>query len=121
MAQPSPAQPVLVTEERNLTLDVLRALAHPARLELMAYIAAKGPICTCHLESAFDHSQPTISKHLGVLRRAGLIDGRREGRWVYHTANEPALDAARGFLEELHASIHRPHLADDCGDTREAG
>jgi ArsR family transcriptional regulator len=109
----------VVAQERNLTLDALRALAHPARLELMAYIAAKGPICTCHLESAFDYSQPTVSKHVGALRDAGLVEGRRDGRWVYYTANEAGLEAVRGFLDDLHSSIHRPHLADDCCDKRE--
>lgn len=109
------AEPRVVTEPRNLTLEVLRALSHPIRLELIARIAAGGPICTCHLEEELPYSQPMISKHLGILRQAGLISGRRDGRWVYHTVDEDRLDAARGFLNELHESLHRPHVADDCG------
>ena len=80
----------------------------------IAQIAARGPICTCHLEEDLPYTQPTISKHLGVLRRAGLIRGRRDGRWVYHEVDEEALDAAREFLDELSQSMHRPHVADDC-------
>ena len=59
------------------------------------------PICTCHLEEALVHSQPQISKHLAVLRRAGLAESRREGRWVYYSLSRPSLDAARDFLDQL--------------------
>jgi ArsR family transcriptional regulator len=110
------AQARVVSEPRNRTLEVLRALGHPMRLELVAQIAARGPICTCHLQEALSCDQPTVSKHLAVLRRAGLISGRREGRWVYHSVDAEALDAARDFLEELNTSLHRPHSADRCDE-----
>jgi ArsR family transcriptional regulator len=110
------AQPRVVSAPRNLTLEVLRALAHPLRLELVAHIAARGPLCACHLEDAVGVSQPQISKHLTVLHRAGLLHRRREGRWVYFTIDEQALDHAGGFLDELKASMHRPHAADHCDD-----
>jgi ArsR family transcriptional regulator len=108
------AQARVVKEARNQTLEVLRALGHPLRLELIAHIAARGPICTCHLQEVLGCNQPTVSKHLAILRRAGLITGRREGRWVYHSVDVEALDAARGFLDELNQSLHRPHPADHC-------
>jgi DNA-binding transcriptional ArsR family regulator len=110
------AQPRVVAEPRNLTLEALRALAHPARLEIVSHIAARGPLCVCHLEEDLDYSQPTISKHLGVLRKAGLLESTRDGRWVYYTINESALDAAAGYLDDLKASMHRPHVADRCDD-----
>jgi DNA-binding transcriptional ArsR family regulator len=110
------AQPRMVAEPRNLTLDAIRALAHPARMEVVAHIAARGPLCVCHLHEDLDYSQPAISKHLGVLRRAGLVESRREGRWVYYTVNEAAVDAAREYLDDLKASMHRPHIADHCDD-----
>lgn len=110
------AQPRVVPEPRNLTLDALRALAHPARLEVVAHIAARGPLCVCHLNEDLRYSQPTISKHLSVLRRAGLVESRREGRWVYYTVNETALDAAYDYLDDLKASLHRPHIADRCDE-----
>jgi DNA-binding transcriptional ArsR family regulator len=114
------AQPRMVAEPRNLTLEALRALAHPARMELIAHIAARGPLCVCHLHEDLDYSQPTISKQLGILRKAGLVESRREGRWVYYEVNETVLDAARGFLDDLQDSMHRPHVADHC-DGPQAG
>jgi ArsR family transcriptional regulator len=110
------AKPRMVAAPRNVTLESLRALAHPARLEIVAHIAARGPLCVCHLHEDLDYTQPTISKHLSILRKAGLVESRREGRWVYYTVGETALDAAYEYLEELKASIHRPHVADHCDD-----
>jgi DNA-binding transcriptional ArsR family regulator len=114
------AQPRVVAAPRNLTLEALRAISHPVRMELVAHIAARGPLCVCHLDDDLHYSQPTISKHLGVLRRAGLVESRREGRWVYYAVNEDVLDAAREFLNDLRDSMHRPHVADHC-DEPEAG
>jgi ArsR family transcriptional regulator len=70
----------------------------------------------CHLHEDLDYTQPTLSKHLSVLRKAGLVESRREGRWVYYTVNEATLDAAHGYLEDLKASMHSPHVADHCDD-----
>jgi DNA-binding transcriptional ArsR family regulator len=110
------AQPRVVAVPRNMTLEILRALAHPLRLELVAHIAASGPVCSCHLEETVGASQPQISKHLSVLHRAGLLHRRREGRWVYYSIDGDALDVATEFLDALQRSLHRPHLADSCED-----
>jgi ArsR family transcriptional regulator len=41
-------------------------------------------LCVCHLEGALGLSQPKVSRHLGILRLAGVVDHRREGSWVYY-------------------------------------
>jgi len=110
------ARPRIVTEPRNATLEAFRALGHPVRLELLAQVAARGPVCGCHLEADVGLTQPQISKHMSVLRRAGLVEARREGKWIYYTVGEEALEAARGFLGELESSMRRPHEADHCED-----
>jgi ArsR family transcriptional regulator len=110
------ARPRLVTESRNLTLDAFRALADPVRLELLALIAARGPVCVCHLQSELPYAQPRISKHLAVLRRAGLVRAERRGSWAFYTLNPEAFAAARDFLDDVDASVRRPHLADSCSE-----
>jgi ArsR family transcriptional regulator, arsenate/arsenite/antimonite-responsive transcriptional repressor len=122
MSQPLPesfrslplAQPRLVNEARNVTLDVFRALGDPVRLELLAHIAARGPLCVCNLEEAVPYSQSRISKHLGVLRRAGLVSARRDRNWVYYSVNADGLEAAREFIDQLEQSMALPHAADYC-------
>ena len=108
------AQPHIVHEPRNLTTEVFRALADPIRLELLALIAAEGPICVCHLEEALQYKQPRISKHLGTLRKAGLVQSRREGTWIYYEVNEETLDLATSFIDQVKASAQTPHAADYC-------
>jgi ArsR family transcriptional regulator, arsenate/arsenite/antimonite-responsive transcriptional repressor len=114
LGSPKLAVPRVVDEPRNLTLEVYRALADPIRLELLALIAAGGPICVCHLHERLPYSQSRISKHLGTLRRAGLVATRREGTWVYYSLEEEALAVAREFLDQLEHSLRRPHEADYC-------
>lgn len=108
------ATPRVVDEPRNLTLEVYRALADPVRLELLALVAAHGPICVCHLHERLPYSQSRISKHLGTLRRAGLVTTRREGTWIYYSLAEETLAIARDFIDQLEHSIRTPHEADYC-------
>ena len=112
------AQPRIVSEPRNVTVEVFRALADPVRLELLAQIAARGPLCVCHLQDDLPYSQSRISKHLGTLRRAGLVTSRREGAWVYYETSAELLAVARDFLDQLDASMRVPHAADHCPDPR---
>jgi ArsR family transcriptional regulator len=111
------AESRVVAEPRNLTVEAFRALADPVRLELLARVAAFGPVCVCHLEEQLPYSQSRISKHLGTLRRAGLVSSRREGTWVYYETSDEMLAAAREFLDQLGASLHTPHEADLCEDS----
>lgn len=117
LSQPLPmAQPHVVDEPRNVTVDVFRALGDPLRLELLAHIAARGPICVCHLEDALTYRQSRISKHLAVLRRAGLVSSRREGNWAYYSLEPDALEIARGFFDQLEQSHHVVRVADKCDE-----
>jgi ArsR family transcriptional regulator len=113
-----PARPVavprVVAEPRNLTLEVFRALGDPVRLQLLAQIAARGPLCVCHLQEELPYSQSRISKHLATLRQAGLVTTRREGTWIYYAVDEQAFEIARDFIDQLKRSLHTPHEADYC-------
>jgi DNA-binding transcriptional ArsR family regulator len=108
------AAPRIISEPRNVTLEVFRAFADPIRLELLAQIAARGPLCVCHLQDDLPYSQSRISKHLAVLRRAGLVTTRREGTWVYYSVEDEALEVAREFIDQLSHSLRTPHEADYC-------
>ena len=110
------ARPHVVDETRNVTVDVFRALGDPVRLELLAHIAAHGPVCVCHLEEALAYRQSRVSKHLAILRRAGLVSSRRDGSWAYYTANAEALGIAREFLDQLEDSLAHVRVADSCDE-----
>jgi ArsR family transcriptional regulator len=81
----------------------LRALADPTRVEIFRRIAAHGaPLCVCELTEAFDFTQPTISYHLRILRRAGLVDVSRRGVWAHYAARPAGLAELRAFLDGIH-------------------
>ena len=53
------------------------------------------------LTEAVGLSQPAVSKHLGVLRNAGLIEMRKRGQWSYYTRNEEALSATKQLIQDI--------------------
>ncbi|MEV0172212.1 DUF5937 family protein [Streptomyces sp. NPDC050803] len=88
VAEPGPSEPVSL---ETVTLR-LEALAHPVRLRLLRTLA-RGPHTTRELAHAWELSPPEVSRHLAVLRRAGLLTTRRHGRYVRYTLNLPGLTA----------------------------
>ena len=68
----------------------LKLIADPNRLRILALLA-RGERCVCHIEAALALPQNLVSHHLSVLKRAGLVLDRREGRWVYYRLDVPML------------------------------
>ena len=62
---------------------LFKALSDETRLRIVALLA-HGELCVCHLEEALRLSQPKVSRHLGMLRAAGVVEDRRDGTWVYY-------------------------------------
>lgn len=60
-----------------------RALGDPTRLALLSRLG-HGEVCVCDLQSHARRDQPTVSRHLAVLRSAGLVAVRKEGRWSHY-------------------------------------
>jgi ArsR family transcriptional regulator len=75
-------------------------LADPVRLRLLSMIAtAPGEVCACDFIEPLDRSQPTISHHLSVLVRAGLLHREQRGRWAYFRAVPERLAVLRDALD----------------------
>ena len=70
-----------------------KALADPARVQLLAIVAAQdgGEACVCDLTEPVGLSQPTVSHHLKILVDAGLLAREQRGRWAYYSLVEGAL------------------------------
>ncbi len=64
-------------------LNITKALAEENRLRIM--LALEGQeLCVCQLIELLELAPSTVSKHMSVLRQARLVDGRKEGRWMYY-------------------------------------
>jgi len=74
--------------------EVLRAAADPTRLRILKLLEER-EICVCELVQVLGLPQPTVSRHMGVLRRAGLVAGRRQGQWVHYRLAPSSAELAR--------------------------
>ncbi len=71
-------------DKRLSTLETLfKALADTTRLRILGLLL-DGEVCVCDIHESLALPQPKISRHLAYLRRAGLVDGRRDGLWVHY-------------------------------------
>ena len=78
-----------LTPEERIS-RIFRAISTPARFQILTAIG-KGEACVCHLEALLDLRQAYISQQLMDMREAGLLDTRREGRYIFYRLTEPAL------------------------------
>lgn len=60
------------------------SLSDETRRRLLMLLMKQGELCVCELFYALDMPQPKVSRHLGVMREAGLLSQRREGTWVFY-------------------------------------
>ena len=77
-----------------------RALGDETRIRIIALLS-HGELCVCHLESALGISQPNCSRHLGILKAAGIVDSRRDGTWVYYRISDQEHDSVESILDVL--------------------
>lgn len=77
----------------------LRSLAHEDRLLLLCQLS-QGERCVGDLQTELDMQQPMLSQQLGVLRRAGLVSTRRDGKRIYYSVIDPRILAVLQTLYE---------------------
>ena len=75
-------KPTIPTLSEKISIP-LAAIASPQRIAILLAIG-KGEACVCHLETALGWRQAYISQHLMALRKADILQDRREGRYVYY-------------------------------------
>jgi ArsR family transcriptional regulator len=80
-------------------VDIFKALAHPVRLEIAERLL-EGEHCVCEIAEWFPFDRTTISKHLSVLRNAGVIADRKEGLNVYYALRMCCLKDLLSCLED---------------------
>lgn len=122
LAQPQSSQ-------QCFALDFFKLLADATRLFSLLLIAQEGELCVCELTAALGETQPKTSRHLAMLRSAGVLLDRRQGQWVFYRIN-PTLplwavqtlqhtlqqnsELLTPLLQNLHAMGVRPERAKAC-------
>lgn len=91
--------------------DQLKALGHPVRLKLVRHLLANQDCCCGELCACFNHTQSTVSQHLGVLKDAGLVKNERRGNRMHYTVEHEAMKLLCEQLSSLTgASMQTPDL-----------
>jgi ArsR family transcriptional regulator len=80
--------------------QLFKALGDDARLRIVALLS-HGELCVCHLQEALRLTQPTASRHLAVLRSAGVVEASRKGSWVYYRLADQEDDARKRQLRAV--------------------
>jgi len=95
-------------------MGVAKALADDHRTRALMCLR-DGELCVCQIIGLLELAPSTVSKHLDILHRAGLVESRKEGRWIYfRLAGPDAPEAAREALRWVRRSLAKdPQIARD--------
>lgn len=83
----------------KLTAELFKTLGHPVRIKIFQMLAA-GERCVCEMMEDIDIEQSNFSQHLGVLKRQGLIDSRKDGQRVIYWIAYPSVNEMIGAAEQ---------------------
>lgn len=97
------------SQDTSLAL-LLHAIADPTRRKILRALKVKGTgslgkgtgLCASDIEERVDVSQPTISHHMGILQKAGLVEIQKQAQWRWYRRNEAAI---REFAKTLRETL----------------
>jgi len=95
-----------------------KVLSDPNRLMIVDMLSC-GELCACVILEKFQITQPTLSHHMKSLCDSGLINGRKEGKWMYYSLNEETAKCLRAFLDLVTVAkenciCHEINIEEDC-------
>jgi ArsR family transcriptional regulator, arsenate/arsenite/antimonite-responsive transcriptional repressor len=93
-----------MTSMDRTTINIFRALDDPNRLRILKMLEGR-ELCVCEVREVLDLSTSTVSKHLTILRDAGLILDRKDGKWVNFKLNSAADGLVRSLLGVLKTGL----------------
>jgi ArsR family transcriptional regulator, arsenate/arsenite/antimonite-responsive transcriptional repressor len=100
-------------------MNLTKALADENRVRTVLALR-QGELCVCQITELFGLAPSTVSKHLSILFQAGLLESRKNGRWIYYRLPGPdAPEAVRGAIDWVVRSLEdNPRVADDVREVK---
>ena len=86
-------------EERQIA-RIFKALGDENRVHILTMLQ-NGELCACELLRELDVTQPTLSHHMKILCESGIVNGRKEGCWMYYTISSEGAKIAQDALKQL--------------------
>jgi ArsR family transcriptional regulator len=90
----------------NQVLKLMRIFSDPLRLRIFM-ILSKKELCVCQLMAITGASQPLVSRNLGLLREAGLLSARREGKLLFYRVSEDLSPLQNKFLNTIREALNK--------------
>lgn len=83
-------QEILSPQQFDERAKVMKAMAHPSRLMMIDELS-RGERCVCDLQTLIGHDMSTVSKHLNVLKKAGIVVDERRGKQIFYRLKVPCI------------------------------
>lgn len=99
----------------KLKAQIIKAMAHPSRLMIIEELA-KGERCVCDLQRVVGGDMSTVSKHLAVMRHAGIVEDRKAGLQVFYRLRVPCIIQFFGCVEAVMAATFATFRERPLGD-----
>ena len=95
-------------------LELFKALADNTRLRILAQMS-KGEMCVCEIEECLKLTQSNTSRHLTILKKAGILESCKTAQWAYYRISESFIQQHRPLYDYLLREINNlPYYAKDC-------
>ncbi|WP_313346585.1 metalloregulator ArsR/SmtB family transcription factor [Sedimentibacter sp.] len=95
-------------------IDILKALADESRLRILSQVL-KSEMCVCEIEHCLGLTQSNASRHLNVLKKAGILDSYKNAQWTYYKVSEEFINDNKELYDYLKIKISTlPFYTDDC-------
>jgi ArsR family transcriptional regulator, arsenate/arsenite/antimonite-responsive transcriptional repressor len=94
--------------------SLFNILSDPTRLRALMLLQSAGEVCVCELTFALHESQPKISRHLALMREAGIVESRRDGTWMHYRLSRKLPGWSTKILKNMHSqiSVQQPYKGD---------
>lgn len=86
--------------ENKEAVKIFKALGDENRLRILDIIGSSR-ICACKLLEYLNIGQPTLSHHMKILCESKIVDGTKDGKWIYYKINEDVYNDAAKFLQKI--------------------
>ncbi len=100
-----PANSIIQEENLEISAEVLRALTHPLRMQILEFIDRNEMINVNRIYSALQLEQSITSQHLRILRQAGLVETERRGKFIHYRLRYGKLSSTIQAIKNFERSV----------------
>ena len=90
---------------------VFKAMGDENRILILKMLRT-GEKCACRLLDALNITQPTLSHHMKILCDAGIVQGRKVGKWTYYSLNPEGIQELRNIMQEPAPDMFNPEICE---------